>query len=146
MTTIAANLEMMVCDSNVTDGEQRWSEDKVFEHKGALYATAGDAIEGEMFEQWVLSDKRKKRPKLTEEFVGLKLTKNGLFWYDQHLSPKRESAPYTIGSGAAVARAALMVYGEMQFDPNEALVKSVEIACKIDGGSALPVRIHRLKR
>jgi ATP-dependent protease HslVU (ClpYQ) peptidase subunit len=146
MTTVAANLSMMVCDSQVSDGDQKWEESKVHEHKGTLYGLAGDAVDGAKFMDWVRSGRKGRKPKLDDEFAALSLNKRGLFWYDNKLYPRREKAPYSIGTGSGPVRAALAAFSEVGMDPDMALVRAVEIACDIDAGSMRPVRVHRLKQ
>lgn len=145
VTTIAANLSMIVCDSQMSDGDQKWNEEKVFEHSGTLYGLAGDAVDGAKFMELVRKGKRGTKPELDEEFSAIALSKRGLFWYDRKLYPRREKSPYAIGSGSSATRGALIAFAELGMEPDHALVRAVEIACDIDAGSMRPVRVHKLK-
>ena len=139
MTTIAADpkLGLMVTDSNVTDGAQKWSEHKVERIGDTLYGTCGDAVDGDKFYDWIRRGAKGRKPKLDEnEFNALALNDKGLFWFDNKLHPIRHKEPFAIGSGATAARAALECGAD--------IVRAVEVACKVDAGSAPPVQVYRL--
>lgn len=137
MTTIAANTEMIVTDSQISDGDQTWAVDKVVRINGGLYATAGDAVDGERFYEWVRGGRRGRKPKLDEDgFNALVLNKSGLYWLDCKLHPMEMKLPFAIGSGGKAARAAMLAGAD--------IVRAVEIVCSIDAGSALPVQIWHL--
>lgn len=137
MTTIVANLEMIVTDSNISDGEQHWSSDKAFEHAGTIYATCGDLVDGEKFMRWMKKDCKGRKPRLNvKEFNALALNKTGLYWLDSKLYPVQVEAPFAIGSGATAALAAMLAGAPIEV--------AVELACTVDDGSALPVRVHKL--
>jgi hypothetical protein len=139
MTTIAAcpKSKTVVCDSIVSDADQKWTEQKVFRIRGSLYATAGESADGEAFLQWIRGGKRGKTPKLDGTFDAIALTPNGLFQYDAHLIPSQRTEPIGIGTGGKCAKEAMMAGAD--------IVTAVEIACQIDAQSEGPVVTHKLK-
>jgi hypothetical protein len=128
----------MVTDSQVADGDMKWSMAKVERIDGTLYACAGDAVDAEKFYEWVRKGRRGRKPKLDEEgFNALALHKGGLFWFDFKLHPMQMKTPFAIGSGGKTARALLIAGVE--------IVRAVEIVCQVDAGSSLPVQIYALE-
>lgn len=136
MTTIIGNLDGLYADSQISDGDQRWSVIKIERIDGCLYGTAGDAAEGEGFYAWIRRKKRGKKPVVTGDFCALALTPKGLFFYDAALYPLPLQHAHAIGSGAKAARGALLAGADV--------VRAVEIACEVDANSAPPVQIFRL--
>lgn len=140
MTTIAAcpALGLMVTDSQVSDGDQKWPEDKVQVIDGTLYGCAGDAIWAEKFYEWVRKGRKGRKPKLDEDdFNALALNANGLFWFDHKLHPMPMKTAFAIGSGGKAARALLIAGIDIE--------RAVEITCQVDAGSSLPVQKYVLK-
>jgi hypothetical protein len=139
MTTIVAcpKRKVIVCDSIVSDGDQKWIEAKVFRIRGGLYATAGEAADGESFLAWIRKGKRGKKPKVEDNFDALALTEKGLFQYDAHLIPTQRTEPTGIGTGGSCAKTAMLVGAD--------IVTAVEAACQVDALSEGPVVVHRLK-
>jgi hypothetical protein len=148
MTTIAADpkLGIMVCDSNVTDGIQKWPEIKVERIGDTLYGAAGDAVDGEKFYDWIRAGAKGRRPKLdADAFNALALNAKGLFWFDNKLHPLRHREASAVGSGASAVRAALIALRECGWQGDRPdLVRAVEIACEVDAMSALPVQVYRV--
>jgi hypothetical protein len=139
LTTIVADpaTGVMVTDSQIADGDQKWSVGKVERIDGTLYAAAGDAVDGERFYEWVRKGRKGRKPKLSEEeFNALALNKTGLYWFDNKLHPMRMKHPFAIGSGGKAARALLIAGIE--------IIRAVEIVCEVDAGSSLPVQIYKL--
>lgn len=128
---------MLACDSRVHDTVQKWSEAKVFRIRGSLYASAGEAGDGENFLAWIRKGKRGAKPKVDESFDALALTPKGLFQYDALLVATRRTEPVGIGTGGGYAKAAMMAGADME--------TAVEIACTIDVDSEGPVVLHKLK-
>lgn len=138
MTTVAANLEMMVADSQVSDGDQKWPVRKIERIGDALVATAGDASEGERFYDWMRKGRRGKKPVVSESFSALVLNDKGLFFWDSGLYPQPlQRGFHAIGSGGKAATAAWLAGATIE--------RAVSIVCEIDAGSSLPVQIVRLK-
>lgn len=140
MTTIAADpgLGLMVSDSQIADGDQKWSVQKIELIDGTLYATCGDAVDGEKFFEWVRRGRKGRRPKLdVDEFNALALNENGLFWFDHKLHPMQMHKPFAIGSGGKACRAAMIAGAQIE--------RAVEIACEVDAGSSMPLQIYDLK-
>lgn len=139
MTTIAADPTqgLMATDSQVADGDQKWTARKVERIDGTLYACAGDAIDAEKFYEWIRKGRRGRKPKLDEdEFNALALNASGLYWFDFKLHPMQMKHPFAIGSGGKAARAAMKAGAD--------IVRAVEIVCEVDAGSSKPVQIYRL--
>ncbi len=140
MTTIAADpvRGIMVTDSNVTDGVQKWSEPKVERIGETLYGTCGDAVDADKFYDWIRRGAKGRKPKLdADEFNALALNDKGLFWFDNKCHPIQHKEPFAIGSGATAARAAL--------ECGVSIERAVEVACIVDTNSALPVQVYLLK-
>ena len=74
MTTIAANLTEMACDSKVSLGSLSFKSFKIIRKGKALIGTAGDCGPGNKFIEWFGT--RRKRPKLEadDDFEALVLT------------------------------------------------------------------------
>lgn len=146
MTTIAANLEMMVADSKVTDDEGElpsYTAKKIVRFSGGVAGAAGDAGNCLRFMEWAAKDFAKPEPQFTAgaKFVGLILNKEGLHIFDpSYPTAERihQGKFFAIGSGADAATAALM----LGCDP----IKAVKLACKIDSAnSGLPLQIIRMR-
>lgn len=149
MTTILCDpaLALMVCDSNVSDGDQKWPEPKVERIDGALYGTCGDEVESALFLDWVRSGKKGRKPKLAEDaFNALELGPKGMRWYDNKLHGVKMKHPMAIGSGAKPARAALLALRLAKWQGDEPdVVQAVKLACEVDAQSGLPVQVYRLE-
>lgn len=144
MTTVLADthLGVMVSDSNVSDGDRKWSSRKVFRVRGTLVGCAGSA---QVYMKALACLKR--GDVLTDEIWGtdedtdlLVLTDHGLFHYAGGATAERvPSGRECIGSGSRAAIAAYEALGWQ--DPRRA----VGLACKYDANSARPVRVYRLR-
>ena len=108
---------------------------KIVSKKGAILATCGDTELGVLFYQWWGT--RRKKPEFPEkaDFEAVVLDKNGKLWhYDETLTPAEILEPFfSIGTGAHAALGALHAGASPE--------QAVEIACKIDNNSGLPVQI-----
>jgi hypothetical protein len=138
MTTIAADaaLGVMVCDSQIADGDQKWSCVKVERINGDLYGTSGEASEGDKFYDWIRRGKRGGKPKVSDEFSALALDKTGLYLYDAKLYPMRLDGPFGIGTGGKAARALMKVGIDIE--------RAVAVAIEVDAGSGGAVVVHHL--
>lgn len=138
MTTICADFTQIVCDSMISDGDQRWSVGKVERIDGTLYACAGDAVDAEKFYEWVRKGRKGRKPKLDEDgFNALALNASGLFWFDNKLHPMQMKTAFAIGSGGKTARALLIAGVDIR--------RAVEIVCEVDAGSSLPIQCYELE-
>lgn len=145
MTTIAACpiLGLMVTDSGINDGDQKWTCGKVERINGTLYGSCGDAIDGEKFSAWLRTAKwgeppTARKPKLdVDSFNALALNESGLYWFDDKLYPMQVHEPFAIGSGGKAVKAALLA--------GAGIVRAVEIVCEIDAGSSGDVVVHTVK-
>lgn len=140
MTTVAANLDMIAADSNVSDGSEDFRvKTKIFPIKGGYAGYCGHVHVGMKLIEW-LANPRKKKPEFSETDSAsvLILDADGLAYLDTSMRIMRlRDVEYAIGTGAQAARAA-MLCGR---DPRRA----VEIACKIDPSSRTPINVASLK-
>ena len=121
MTTVACDLKVMVADKKLVLGDiMQIRTEKLLRIKNELISTAGEWGEGETFIEWYTKRSREDfKPKLSDEFEALVLSKEGIFWYDAHLWPLKitQTPFFAIGSGA-VAAMCLMELGK---PPKEAI-------------------------
>lgn len=138
MTTIAADaaLGVMVCDSQVADGDQKWTCVKVERIDGGLYSISGEAAEGDKFYEWIRRGKRGGKPKVSDEFAALALDANGLYLYDAKLYPMKLNEPFAIGSGGKAVRALLKVGIDIE--------RAVAVAIDVDADSGGEVQVYHL--
>lgn len=156
MTTIAFKNGIIAADSRVTvssdaGGDRNFDTKKLFrktvhidgQPMEVILATAGESAPGSLFvEQWgtgkSLSEIRELFTYSEADFSILVVTSGGLFEVDKWcvLEPVYE-AFYAIGSGSKIAMGAMEAGASAQ--------KAVEIACKRDPFTALPVVTMRLK-
>lgn len=156
MTTIAYRNGVIAADSRVTvsseaGGDRNFHTKKLFrarvDIKGVqsevILATAGESAPGSLFvEQWStgksLTEIRDLFTYSEADFTVLVVTEHGLFEVDKWcvLEPVYEVF-YAIGSGSKLAMGAMEAGASAQ--------KAVEIACRRDPYTALPVVTMRLK-
>jgi hypothetical protein len=156
MTTIAFKNGVIAADSRVTvesdaGGARNFDTKKLFRatvdikgtFKGVILATAGESAPGSLFvEQWStgksLTEIRELFTYSEADFTILVVSEDGLFEVDKWciLEPVYEPF-YAIGSGSKLAMGAMEAGASAQ--------KAVEIACKRDPYTALPVVTMRLK-
>lgn len=137
MTTVASDLKKIVTDSSVNDGDQVWEDFKAERLNGSIFAMAGTASDMEKFMAWLRREKRGGKPKVEEDFTAMELNSGGLFLYDETLARMRLHHPHAIGSGAKGARVAMMC--------GKTVEEAVELACKVDSGSRLPIQVYELE-
>lgn len=141
MTTILADakLGVMVTDTIASDGDRVWvGERKVFRIKGRLFGFAGSVSEAHMVIAWIKEGARGTPPRLKELNL-LMLCLEGLFLYDEAMNPMYVSRGIdAIGTGA---KAALCTYEALGFQNPK---RAVQIVCKYDSASRLPVRSYKL--
>lgn len=144
MTTIAANREMIVCDSLVTcEGLLNYTTTKLYRIGGSIFGASGDTDAIAQFMRWVKSDRSADAlPDFDDDadLAVLELRPDGIWLWDTGLFPDRiEDAEqnYAVGSGDKVALYCMRVLG---MSPTEAVVE----VCKIDTHSGPPVRWMKL--
>lgn len=123
----------------VSDGDVKWSAQKIERIGDSIVGCAGDCPSIERFLQWRRSGCRGRKPKLTNEFAALELDRDGLWLWDKALEkfPPGRSF-HAIGSGAKAALAAIILGCDAK--------RAVEIACEVDDGSGLPLQIMSVDR
>lgn len=140
MTTVAANLEMIAADSNVSDGNEDFRvQTKIFPIKNGYAGYCGQVHVAMQIIDW-LQNQRRKKPVFTdsEDASILILDTDGLAFVDTNMRVMRlREVEYAIGTGRQAARAA-MLCGR---DPKRA----VELACRIDPNSRTPINVCSLK-
>ena len=119
MTTIAVNRKLMAGDKKlIFDDDTYVLVTKIFRLKGELVATAGDWDEGERFLEWFASNRKAKCPKLSPDFQGVSLARDGIYWWSyKGYSQRLDREHFALGSGA-VAAMCLMDQG---MDPKAAI-------------------------
>lgn len=146
MTTIAANLEMMAADSQVTYGHagMGYKTQKIYAINGVIYGLAGDPG-SDMFLEWAATGfKPKLKPNFSHmwsdiDFDVLELSSDGLAMWDKHLVRMRlKDSVYAVGSGAPIALLLMRKYG---MTPDQAVVE----ACEHDTYTEGPVDVLYLK-
>ena len=147
MTTIAANLEMMVADSKCTleNAGISYPATKIVRAKDCIVGACGDNGDCSRFLEWAQGG-WKQKPKFThnvddedDAIIGLVLKRDGIYIFcPSYPAPEKIDAEFfAIGSGGTAARAAMLLGA----DP----VKAVEISCQVDEYSGLPLQILKLK-
>jgi len=141
MTTILcdARLGVMVSDTVASDGDRVWpGEKKVHKIRGALFGFAGSVSEAQLLVTWLKEGAQGQSPKVREVNM-LMLCKDGLFLYDESMKPMLcRSGIDAIGTGA---KAALCAYEALGFENPK---RAVQIVCKYDNASRLPVKVYKL--
>lgn len=144
MTTIAADKAKMVSDSKITmenkGGDTAILNCSKITVKGrAIIGTCGESYLGDEFIKWYGT--RKKKPACfgkNADFEALVLTEKGLYHYDEFLSGGRlDNQWFAVGSGSFAALGALHA--------GRTLEEAVEIACKVDNQSGLPLQVIALQ-
>lgn len=149
MTTVAVNLEegIMVSDSKVSLDHKGvdYPAVKIIKRAGMLIGASGHAGDCTRFMKWAAGKFQDKEPKWAEDegtedsVMGIVLKDDGIYvWSQGDPEPERVEAPfYAIGSGGKAARAAMFMGASVE--------QAVEVACKVDPYSALPLQILKLK-
>jgi hypothetical protein len=136
MTTVVADFTagIMVSDSQVSDGDQKWSAQKIERVGRAIVGCAGDCASIERFMRWRRAGMRGGKPKLGDDFCALEINEDGLWLWDRKLErfPPGRSF-HAIGSGAKAATVAIMLGCDAK--------RAVELACEVDDGSSLPLQV-----
>jgi len=142
MTTIAYRDGTLAADSCVSMSDESagdWKAHciKIYQYPDMIVGLQGESTPGLIFLDWLRAKrgKAKLRDSLVSsmaDFEGVVLTRKGLFTYDRWCRPELVTAPfYAVGSGVKAALGALHCGATAE--------KAVEIACRVDLYSALPV-------
>ena len=110
MTTIAACLRerAMCADSMVNTGDTWWPCNKITEINDCLVGCAGEADQGKKFLKW-FADQTQRKPKLTDAFCALVLTRTELHYYCSTLIPETiERGFHAVWSGGPIALGAML--------------------------------------
>ncbi len=127
MTTIACDGLSIVADSQLTDGNGiivGYTKKIIRLDDGRLYASCGSSDDSELVIEWLNDGAIKKdKPEVSDEFAAIVLG-DDLFLYTRKLVAMKMEAPYFLGSGYELAKAAHDACGDLQ--------DAVMIACKYD--------------
>lgn len=128
----------MLSDSSISDGDRVWVGRKVFRFGGRLFGFSGDCDEAIEFMHWVRNNLPPQLPHFRNSDC-LMLSQAGLFHFNHGvIAQKVPKGIEAIGTGAKAAIAAYEALGFTK--PNRA----VQLACKHDANSRVPVRVYRL--
>lgn len=137
MTTIASNRNRMSADSFVSTGDSSYSTHKIETVGDSLVGCAGPSEWCRKFLAWRRGTLQQPKFKDTQRFEALVLNKTGLYMFENDCVPNRILTGFAaIGSGRTAALAVLHFGGTPQ--------QAVEVACKIDPYSKLPISVLRL--
>ena len=140
MTTIAADARkgLMACDSMTSTADAWWPSTKVHRVADALIGGAGEAASIRQFASWYADGQRLPKPKISDNFCALVLSREGLFYWASNLVPEPiERGFHAIGSGGNAALGALLAGAQVK--------RAVEIATEVDTSSGGEVVLHKLK-
>ena len=146
MTTIAFKHGVMAADSRATTEDGRHIRcEKLYRVVAAgtpaLVGLAGGSFDGLAFLDWLVGEDDKPPQRLIDgeaDFWAMVYNKNGLFLYDKWCRPDKVlDSVFAIGSGSKAALGAMHAGADA--------ARAVEIACKIDVYSALPIVSMSLK-
>lgn len=131
MTTIAFDGTHLCADTLITAGSERVGyQSKIYAFSSGYVAYCGDVTACHVVLDWIRKGARKNaRPvlELESSFELLWIKKGKVFVVDEELFPRPGFTPYTLGSGAAYALAALHLGCTAR--------QAVELAIKLDTGS-----------
>lgn len=133
MTTVVANQHMMACDSMADEAGLQSRAMKVFQVDGDIIGIAGAIGQGLKFVEWY-EFRLEDMPNIDEASI-LILRENGKLetWDSAGIAIPVVEKFYAIGSGAHAAMAAMHT--------GVTPIQAVKIACKVDSGSAPPVKV-----
>lgn len=146
MTTIAANLEMMVADSKVSvEAGVSYPTTKIIRVKSMILGAAGHSGDCSRFLEWGRGEFKGPTPKFEakegneDSIHALVLKKDGLYFFGvSYPEPEKvELEFFAIGSGGKAARVAM----KLGYDP----IKAVELACEVDDYTGPPIVVLKLK-
>lgn len=127
----------MCADSMVSTGDTWWPCNKITEINDCLVGCAGEADQGKKFLKW-FADQSQSKPKLTDAFCALVLTKTELHYYCSTLIPETiERGFHAVGSGGPIALGAMLA--------GKDLTTAVRIASQVDTFTREPIHYVILK-
>lgn len=130
----------MASDTRATLGDMSFPTKKIHKAGDSLVGCAGGGNDCDFFIRWVAAgmiDDQRPVMESPDEFQALVLNYDGLFYYDHScVAYKIERDFHAIGTGGMAALAALMC--------GKTPKRAVEIACKINPNSGLPVEVLSL--
>lgn len=98
----------MCADSMVSTGDTWWPCNKITEINDCLVGCAGEADQGKKFLKW-FADQSQSKPKLTDAFCALVLTRTELHYYCSTLIPETiERGFHAVGTGGPIALGAML--------------------------------------
>lgn len=133
MTTVAANRECMAADRHYSLDGPSFKATKLWIHDGSIWSSAGGNADWLVFQRYVLGVD-KERPIIKDEdgFCVLRLSKDGMYYYDWSCLPtKIDDQCFAIGAGQ-LAALCLMDVG---LSPKEAVTR----VCARDDNTKGPV-------
>lgn len=133
MTTIAANHLCMAADRHYSLEGCSFKAPKLWVHEGSIWSSAGYNADWIAFQRYIIGlDKERPTLKGDDEFSVLRLSADGLFYYDWSCHPTRiDNEHFAIGNGQ-LAAICLMSVG---VSPKDA----VSLICEHDDGTKGPV-------
>lgn len=134
MTTVAANLTSIACDSLISDGTSSFkTSTKIYRVRGGVAGYAGTVSACLKLIAW-LQKPNSRKPVFDDDVIAtaIILKKDGIWYCDTDLVLMKVEEPfYAIGTGADATRGAMHC--------GRSPAQAVEIACRIDQNSKLPV-------
>ncbi|MBL69774.1 MAG: hypothetical protein CMO74_15240 [Verrucomicrobiales bacterium] len=136
---------MMAADSRITDdggSMDLLNFPKIKKVKDCVVGFAGDVEMGVLFFSWIERgepDDPAQKPQFEDDdFAGLAMRKNGVYWYGKRLIPGgiASGCPAAIGSGGDVALGAMLA--------GKSPAEAVRLACKVDTNSGGRVNSFKL--
>lgn len=135
MTTVAFDGITLAVDSQMSSGHLKFGfTNKLFTlYDDRLVAFTGDSALIHQAITYLNSDMEKPFDiKDGDEMGGIVIAPNGVFEFDKHLRMFPACVPWAGGSGETIALTAMHL--------GKSAVEAVEIACKLDKHSGLPVK------
>jgi hypothetical protein len=147
MTTIACDREQMVSDSRVTTpGGPSYPAVKIIRVKDRIIGACGHNGDCTRFLEWAKKEFKGTEPKwilpASDESAveGIVLDKDGIYlWNSGDPEPERllNVEQFAVGSGGCAARVAMIL--------GKSVTEAVELACRVDDNSGMPLQVLKLK-
>jgi len=143
MTTIAANLQMMAADSRVTVDETSYLSPKLFKLPDVIIGCAGDTEACHLFVEWYQDQSNALVIPKGMDVEALVLNHKGLYRYGSRGRPDIiRDGIMAVGTGSAIAMASMDTMIRLGLAPDPRI--AVEVACKRNPGSSLPIDFFEL--
>lgn len=140
MTTIATDGVSIAGDSLATSGDlvAFRSVVKIWRFKDSLYGACGLSTDLLKFKEWQKSDEdAEDTPTLSEGFSGIKLSRKGVWHFDNAFAPHKAPKLWATGSGRELALGALYAGATAH--------RAVSIAAKLNVNTGGPIRVLYLE-